>query len=504
MLFNSLAFILGFLPLVLWGYRTLARAAPGGVVLVWLAVASLGFYAMWDARFLYLLVVQIGLNHLVSAWLPNRVIFVIVLTLNLSVLGLFKYADFFFEVVGLTSGMQWPRLGWELPLGISFFTFTQIAFLVDVQRGLRTDRSFLRFLLFVTWFPHLVAGPVIHHAAVMPHLQSASQRLPKTLMLQAGLTLFVIGLAKKVLLADSFARFADAAFAAADAAEPLDILSAWSGLLSYSLQLYFDFSGYSDMACGLSLMFGVPLPINFDSPYKATGIVDFWRRWHMTLSRFLRDYLYVPLGGNRCSTTRHYFNVLCTMVLGGLWHGASWNFLLWGSIHGLLLIAHRSWLRYECFRVPTPLAVLATFLVVSLAWIPFRASSFPAALQMWGALWDPTSFAGWSAVGDYAESILNRWSTPAGIVEGLRAVDQHSLSELRLGAGLPALAIGLSIVWALPNSAQIVKLKSVPSSPSASCVRWRPNRRWAILVGCLFGLCLIDLDRYAPFLYFQF
>lgn len=224
----------------------------------------------------------------------------------------------------------------------------------------------------------------------------------------------------------------------------------------------------------------------------------------MTLSRFLRDYLYIPLGGNRCSASRQRFNVLCTMVLGGLWHGASWNFLLWGALHGVLLVAHQAWRTLAPFRIPTPLAVLATFLAVSLAWIPFRASDLPAALRMWDALWDPSGFAGWPAIAAYWFGVVERWSSLAGVVEALRAADFQGLTTLRAGAAAPLLLIGLFIVWALPNTVQMVGSQALRLPASERRLRWRPDLRWAIAIGTLLGVCLVDLDRYSPFLYFQF
>lgn len=512
MLFNSLLFLLLFLPLVVLGYRGLLVAGRPVLVLGWLTLASLCFYAAWAPAFVGLLLVHVAVNGTLARFLPNRGVFVFGVVANLAVLGLFKYAGFLAQTVNQLTAIGLPSPGWVLPVGISFFTFTQIAFLADVQRGLKADRSPLRYLLFVTWFPHLVAGPVIHHAQVMPQLERAARRPPRPLAVQAGLALFVLGLAKKVLLADSLAGPADAAFEAARQGTVPDIASAWSGVLAYTLQLYFDFSGYSDMACGLSLMFGVRLPLNFYSPYRAVGIIEFWRRWHMTLSRFLRDYLYIPLGGRRCSPTRHRFNLMATMVLGGLWHGASWNFVLWGALHGVMLVLHQAWRALSPWRVPAVLAVPLTFLLVAWAWIPFRAADLETAARLWWALWDPATFAGWPAWWAHHAQQGAALSSLQGAVEALTRAPVYNLRELALGAAVPLIALGILVVWALPNTAQImgplVEEARNPVSHRARRrrlrMRWRPNTPWALALGGLLGLCLLNLNRQSPFLYFQF
>ena len=522
MLFNSLLFLLLFLPLVFLGYRMLLGTGRPALVLGWLSLASLCFYAAWAPAFVGLLLLHVAANGLLARWLPHRGVFAAAIVANLAVLGLFKYADFLVQTVNQLSAAGLPSPQLVLPVGISFFTFTQIAFLADLQRGLKADRSPLRYLLFVTWFPHLVAGPVIHHARVMPQLERAARRPPRALAVQAGLTLFVLGLAKKVLLADTLAGPADAAFEAARAGTSLDIASAWSGVLAYTLQLYFDFSGYSDMACGLSLMFGVRLPLNFHSPYRAVGIIEFWRRWHMTLSRFLRDYLYIPLGGSRCSPWRHRVNLMATMVLGGLWHGASWNFVLWGAVHGVMLVLHQAWRSLSPWRLPTALAVPLTFVLVALAWIPFRAADLDSAARMWSGLWDPATFTGWSTWIDHQAQRISALGSSEGIIERLTRAQPVTLRELSLGAAVPMLGLGLLIVWVLPNTAQIMgplvaerDIRQLRSGNDTNTnagiatsttrrIRWRPTGTWALTAGVLLGLCLLNLNRQSPFLYFQF
>ncbi len=310
---------------------------------------------------------------------------------NLSALAYFKYADLFISSLDAAAGWHIQLLNVVLPIGISFFTFTQIAFLVDTYRGIAREYDFVRYLLFVTYFPHLIAGPVLHHKEMMPQFREAKTYVPRASNLAIGLTTFGIGLAKKILLADSFADYANPVFNAAEQGHTPDLIAAWAGVISYTLQIYFDFSGYSDMAIGLSKMFGVDLPLNFSSPYKSTSIIEFWRRWHMTLSRFLRDYLYVALGGNRHGTVRRHANLMITMLLGGLWHGANWTFVVWGGLHGVFLVVNHAWqTALERAGWPATEAGWArrlvgwsiTTLVVMIAWVFFRATSFDAAVRI--------------------------------------------------------------------------------------------------------------------------
>jgi alginate O-acetyltransferase complex protein AlgI len=317
------------------------------------------------------------------------------LVVDLAVLATFKYADFFIaniDAVATTLGRPGiDMLGIVLPIGISFYTFTQIAFLVDCYQGKVYERRFVHYLLFVSYFPHLISGPVLHHAQMMPQFREPSTYRPDIAKIYLGISIFGIGLAKKIVLADSLADFANPFFDFARAGETITFIDGWMGALAYTLQLYFDFSGYTDMAIGLSLLFGVTLPINFDSPYKATSIIDFWRRWHITLSNFLRDYLYIPLGGNRKGAARRYANLLTTMLLGGLWHGANWTFVLWGAMHGVLLALNHLWRALSGSTGPTGLAgrIIGwwlTFVAVLLAWVVFRADSLATAMAIYRGL----------------------------------------------------------------------------------------------------------------------
>ena len=297
---------------------------------------------------------------------------------NLTLLGYFKYTDFLLENFNLAFDGSVPLLHLALPLAISFFTFQQIAYLVDSYRGETAEYDFLNYALFVTFFPQLIAGPIVHHAEMMPQFASRWNLVKNYKNIATGLFIFSIGLFKKVVIADYFATFATNGF---DYAETLNLLEAWATSLSYTFQLYFDFSGYTDMAIGAALLFNIRLPINFNSPYKALDIQDFWRRWHITLSRFLRDYIYIPLGGNRKGSFRIYNNLLATFILGGIWHGAGWTFVFWGFLHGMALVIHRFWKQLD-FTMPKVLAWFITFNFINVAWVFFRAKEFDDAIKV--------------------------------------------------------------------------------------------------------------------------
>ena len=321
---------------------------------LWLTAASLFFYGWWDVRFVGLLLGSIVFNYGAGYLIGNgffnklKLLLTCAIISNLLLLGYFKYANFFIENLNHLAGSALTISEFILPLGISFFTFTQIAFLVDTYQGKVKEYNFIHYALFVTYFPHLIAGPVLHHKEMMPQFKEPSTYFFSYENLLAGLTIFFMGLFKKVVLADGIAEYVGPVFAAPAAGIPLTFLDTWGGALCYTLQLYFDFSGYSDMAIGLSRLFGVTLPLNFHSPYKSVNIIEFWRRWHMTLSHFLRDYLYIPLGGNRKGNVRRHLNLIITMLLGGLWHGAGWTYVLWGGLHGLYLVINHGW--YERLR----------------------------------------------------------------------------------------------------------------------------------------------------------
>lgn len=395
MLFTTTTFILLFLPVALLGFYLLGRRSPAAAA-TWLLMGSLLFYSHWHPTDTVILVCSIAVNFAIGRristggihakrWLIGGVMF------NLGQLALFKYGDFAVQNLNLLPGVTLPLPGLALPIGISFYSFTQIAFLVDAYRHKVNESQPVHYGLFVTYFPHLIAGPVLHHAQMMPQFADRSIYSVQTANLIGGLGIFAIGLFKKVVLADGVSPYADAVFNASDLGQMPNTGEAWLGALAYTMQLYFDFSGYSDMAIGLSWMFNVRLPYNFNSPYKAANISEFWRRWHISLSSFLRDYLYIALGGNRHGELRRYLNLAATMVLGGLWHGAAWTFVAWGALHGLYLTLHHgfraligdtrhAWLaRWMVWRFA---AWVLTMLGVVVAWVLFRSEQFAGALAM--------------------------------------------------------------------------------------------------------------------------
>ncbi|MBS0562232.1 MAG: MBOAT family protein, partial [Proteobacteria bacterium] len=372
MLFNSQVFITGFLPVVLALYYALARHRAWRQAVV--VLASLAFYGWWDVRFVPLLVGLTLANWLIAQWFGRHRVAAIPIAgvvLNLAVLALFKYADFLRGTVFDLLDEPWTPWRLILPLGISFFVFQKISYLIDLKRGDRHIYGFLDFCMFVTFFPQLIAGPLVRHNEIIGQFALPPRRAEMWENLSRGFVLFLIGVAKKVLFADSLAMLADPLFAQA-ASGALPAVQAWIATAAYTLQIYFDFSGYSDMAIGLGLMFGLRLPMNFDAPYRATSARDFWRRWHMTLSRFLRDYLYIPLGGNRCGAARQAFNVVATMLLGGLWHGANWTFVAWGGLWGAALAVNHLWAGAG-LRLPRAAAWALTLLFAMGGWVLFRS-----------------------------------------------------------------------------------------------------------------------------------
>jgi D-alanyl-lipoteichoic acid acyltransferase DltB (MBOAT superfamily) len=449
MLFNSFSFLFLYLPVVLAVYFLLPRWRLG-----WLALASLFFYGYWDGRYLPLLLGSILFNYWCA---QHRRWPLFGVAANLALLVYYKFAA-------------------VLPVGISFFTFTQIAYLVDCYRGQQGEYRLVPYTLFVSYFPHLVAGPVLHHKDMMPQFDRPARFDMADIGI--GLSIFVIGLGKKVLLADPISVLVGPVFA--PGAQP-QLIEAWIGTLAYTFQLYFDFSGYSDMAVGLSRLFGVRLPQNFNSPYKAANISEFWRRWHMSLSRFLRDYLYVPLGGNRHGTLQRYRNLMLTMLLGGLWHGAGWTFLVWGGLHGVYLVVHqlcgasapRWWGRW------------LTMLAVMLAWVVFRAPDLSTAAEVWQGLFGANGVSLPRGAAAFAAPLASLGWQPA--FEGIRWIDFG-------GPAMPALALAMALAWLAPNTQEIF----------GQPLRWSPAKWRSAAMALLFLGCLFNMNQVSEFLYFQF
>lgn len=387
MLFNSYEFIFLFLPITFFIYFYLNQKRLTEISKGFLVLASLFFYSWWNVAYLPLILVSMLFNYVVGNQLSRhdgnrfyskKTLLTIGIIFNLALLGYFKYSDFFITNINALLGTEFSLLHLLLPLAISFYTFQQIAYLVDSYRNETQEYDFLNYAVFVTFFPQLIAGPIVHHSEMMPQFAQVRNKVKNYRNIALGLFIFSMGLFKKVVIADSFAVWATNGF---DVAKTLDMVQAWITSLSYTFQLYFDFSGYTDMAIGIALLFNIKLPINFNSPYKATSIQDFWRRWHMTLSRFLKDYVYIPLGGNRKGEVRTYINLFVTFLLGGIWHGAGWTFVLWGALHGLALTIHRAWQQLG-YRMPIFLAWFITFNFVNATWVFFRAKELDDALKV--------------------------------------------------------------------------------------------------------------------------
>jgi len=527
MLFNSFIFIFAFLPIVFFGFFRIGKHSHA-LASLWLAAASLFFYGWWDVRFVGLLLCSIVFNYAIGYQIGHAVarksvvkakrLLIISVCSNLILLVYFKYINFFVENINQLSGMSLSVSEVILPLGISFFTFTQIAFLVDTYQGKVKEYNFVHYALFVTYFPHLIAGPVLHHNEMMPQFAKRGVCHINWDNVSAGLSIFVLGLTKKVLIADTLAGFATPIFNAVSGGGQPMLVEAWVGALAYTLQLYFDFSGYSDMAIGLSLMFNVRLPLNFNSPYQATSIIEFWRRWHMTLSRFLRDYLYIPLGGSR--TGHRYLNLMITMLLGGLWHGAGWTFVIWGGLHGFYLFVNHTWRSFKQHRGWGRDGRLArfgsgalTFLAVVTGWVFFRADSVSSAATMLSGM------AGMNGV-SLPTALQGSFERHFGQHDWLVFNGINSMTYFISFNAMLALGLSLMLVWSVPNVQQMFARRPVceeiPGEQSTMFaswhgqalryLSWQPSKWQAVFYGVLFFMLvqyMVSAGK-SEFLYFQF
>jgi D-alanyl-lipoteichoic acid acyltransferase DltB (MBOAT superfamily) len=535
MLFNSYEFLFGFLPVTLAGFFLLGTIGRPLLALSWLTAASLFFYGWWNPAYAILIcgsiVLNFGCGSVLAGWLARgrraagRGLLSCGVAVNLAVIVYCKYAAFFLNSLGGAIGTDWRIDAIILPLGISFFTFQQIAYLVDIWRGDKAEHNFIRYALFILFFPHLIAGPIVHPKVILPQLARSALVRPRLENLAIGATIFAIGLFKKVIIADNLAPIVSPVFAAAQAGEAIHFVQAWTAIFGYTFQIYFDFSGYSDMAIGLARLFGVRLSLNFHSPLRATSIIDFWRRWHMTLSRFLRDYLYIALGGNRRGPARRYVNLMLTMLIGGLWHGANWTFVAWGGLHGVYLVANHLWRSFG----PRPInrwwsrlvARSLTLLAVAFAMVFFRAESFAAALAILKGVTNlPHTLTGRIGAAE-------QWLLAAGFRFAGPWLDSQ---DLRL-AGWLAILVGF--VWLAPNTQQWLAAyrpafeprrlwpgeDELPGRGAAGAgtppraafarrmawnLRWRPSLAWGVGIGGLACAGLLSLNKVSEFLYFQF
>lgn len=496
MLFNSYVFLFAFLPAVLAGFYLLRRFGKLDLSISFLIFASFIFYSYWEPSYFVLLFGSIVGNYLISGPIASRprpaakLLLILGVAANLALLGYFKYSNFIAANVAELVGIEYTMRAIVLPIGISFFTFQQIAYLVDCHTTRAREAAFGDYALFVSFFPQLIAGPIIHHSLTRPQFARLREESVDPILPAFGVIIFVIGLSKKVLLADNLARGADPIFNAVDAGAVIDPLTAWTGTLAYTLQIYFDFSGYSDMAIGLALLFGIRMAINFDSPYKSRSIIEFWRRWHITLSTWLRDYLYIPLGGNRGGELSRLKNVFITMLLGGIWHGAGWTFVIWGALHGtFIVINHAARKHVPALNVDRGLAdriakQAATMLIVMIAWVFFRATTVSGAMSMLGSM----------------AAIAHEPTQTGLIAQGL----------------FFWILVGASIALFLPNTQEITRYSpdvnqplELPRIPIVASIRQgrliaAPSPAVAIACGTLFAVVIASIWKPAIFIYFNF
>lgn len=448
MLFNSQEFLLIFLPVTLIVYSLCAKKET---LRIWVLIsASLVFYSYWDFRFLPLLIGSVVLNWFCSklyASLAHRSILIAGVILNLLIIGIFKYTNFIAGNIAATAGTAFTTWNIILPLGISFFTFQQISYLVDLKRNSAPLYPFHKYFLYVTFFPQLIAGPIVRHNEIINQYESDPLRAGLYERLSKGFSLFSIGLFKKMILADSVAETASVLFNNAAGGDTLSFYGAWVAAVAYTLQIYYDFSGYSDMAIGLGSMFGLTIPMNFNAPYLSGSIRDFWRRWHITLSRFLRDYLYIPTGGSRLGLPRQILALMVTMLLGGLWHGAGWTFVVWGGLHGLALVVNHLWEKTG-ISLPRAITWALTLIFVIFGWVIFRANNLDTAVSIYRSMVGANGlsfnlpdtmppihllyYALPAFIGPTSQRFITDWFRPRPIYAGLVAV---ALFYLALKAG---------------------------------------------------------------------
>lgn len=483
MLFNSYEFIFLFLPFTFFIYfyllnKRLIVGAKG-----FLVFASLFFYSWWNIAYLPIILSSMLFNYVIGNSLNSNFKKVKVgkksllsfgIVSNIALLGYFKYSDFFIENINLSLDTNINLLHLALPLAISFFTFQQIAYLVDSYRNETKEYDFLNYALFVTFFPQLIAGPIVHHAEMMPQFASKWNLVKNYKNIAIGLFIFSMGLFKKIVIADTFAAWATNGF---DKAPTLNMLEAWATSLSYTFQIYFDFSGYTDMAIGAALLFNIRLPQNFNSPYKATSIQDFWRRWHMTLSRFLKEYIYIPLGGNREGSIKTSTNLLATFLIGGIWHGAAWTFVFWGFLHGIALIINNIW-KSIGFQLPTFIAWFLTFNFINITWIFFRAKEWGDAIKVLNSMF----------FGDFIISYDTVKKFPMLDFINTGKVLEH-IDASRYG--LMTISLAFVIILLLKNTGQL----------SAEFKRSKIN---FLIIYLSFVISFLHFTRISEFLYFNF
>ena len=466
------------------------------MALSWLVAGSLVYYAWWNPAYVSLIIISMLFNFSVGVQLASgnadkRRLLDSGVVMNLALLGYYKYANFFVDTLNAVTDSTYQIGDILLPLGISFFTFQDIAYLVDSYQKKR-EYDFLNYSLFVTFFPQLIAGPIVHHREMLTQFAREETFKYRHSNMEVGIAVFCIGLFKKVLIADNVAIYSTPLFSAAFDGNAFSMIDAWIGASAYTFQLYFDFSAYSDMAIGIGLMFGIRLPVNFMSPYKSASIIEFWSRWHMTLSRFLRDYLYIPMGGNKVGNLKQFRNLIVTMLLGGLWHGAGWTFVVWGGVHGIYLLINHAWRNLSVHvlsksiittRMYKICARLVTFVAVVVAWVLFRAEDMSSASDILSSMF----------------GLTNNQFVGAFVFDGVE------------NKAVIVLLLLLFITWFLPNTSELINYKNddkdmytAKSGWLMEYMKFRPDRKWAFATAAMFVISVLNLTKVSEFIYFNF
>lgn len=472
MLFNSFEFLFVFLPITFIVYFSLNKFKLVNLATGWLVVASLTFYSYWKIDYLPLILTSMLFNYSFGKTLSSennlkinkKAIMIFAIIFNISLLVYYKYFDFLIYNLNKVFHSDFNYMHIMLPLAISFFTFQQIAYIVDSYEGKTKEYDFLTYSLFVTFFPQLIAGPIVHHKEMMPQFAKMKNRFLNKKNISVGLFLLSIGLFKKVMIADNLSPFVIMSY---EQTHVLTFFEAWCTSICYTMQLYFDFSGYCDMAMGIGYLFNIVLPQNFNSPYKADSIQDFWRRWHITLSRFLRDYIYIPLGGNRLGQFKTYRNLFLTFLIGGIWHGANWTFVIWGAMHGLMMCIHRFWKTLN-IKIPHYVAVLMTFLFVNFTWVYFRAPYISKSNEVIKSMFGLNGFA------------------PL-VIDKLRLVFYNGDIKISLFLIIPSIIL----IFFVKNSVEFAQ-------------KFRQNKIYFIATYIMFIVSILSLNKISEFLYFQF
>lgn len=528
MVFSSIPFLVFLVVVYLLVYGTIKTTDNRNYTKWILLLASLFFYSWWNPPFIILLGISVVFNYGISKLILRdsqqfKLVYIAGIIFNIGLIAYYKYAYFLIDIINGVSSLDLQiRDDIFLPMGISFFTFQQIAYLIDCYKGKSNDYNFRDYALFISFFPQLIAGPIVHHKEMMPQFESKTNKFITWENFTIGFALLTMGFFKKLVIADNASLICDPFFIKAAGQQQIHFISSWIGVMAYTFQIYFDFSGYCDMALGVARMFGIILPINFFSPYKSRNISDFWRVWHITLSRFLRDYVYIPLGGNRKGKFRRYVNLMATMLVGGLWHGASWTFVVWGGLHGLYLVINQGWVNVrKNFITYNPdnrfikgfgnlLAILVTFISVTFAWVFFKATDFDSAFKICKAMVGSNGLGPWNGRLQFLDK-----TEFTGLLKIFTDDIPRNVNTLAGYEHLGFLLLVAILVWCVPNTIQIARKYNPVIDPSKILPSYseqfggwsmtlKPSILWAIVLSITFVYSVLNMTKISPFLYFQF